>query len=171
MPTSRRQVPSGQNPALAIRRVRGMGRGVFAGRSFDTGELIEVCPVLVLPPEAATTSTDGLRAYVFLWGAAGDRLAIALGYGSLYNHSPNPNAEFCPHHGRGEIQFWCLRRIAAGEQILIDYQWNPADYIGFGVPAHRPECDPHSAPIPYRLAPATLTKNGARRSRASTGIV
>jgi SET domain-containing protein len=111
-----------------------MGRGVFAGRAFGTGELIEMCPVLVLPPETVEKGLGELRAYVFLWGDAGDRFALALGYGSLYNHSPNPNAEFDPRHGRGEIAFWALRRIAAGEQILIDYQWLAADFATFGVP-------------------------------------
>jgi hypothetical protein len=112
-----------------------MGRGVFAGRDFGAGELIEVCPVLVLPPGAEAAGLGGLRAYVFLWGQAGDRLALALGYGSLYNHSPHPNAEFVPRHARGEIAFRTLCCLAAGEQILIDYQWEAADCAAFGVPA------------------------------------
>ena len=36
-------------PDLYVRKVRGMGRGVFAGRPFRQGEVIEVCPVIPLP--------------------------------------------------------------------------------------------------------------------------
>jgi SET domain-containing protein len=120
---------------LYIRKARGMGRGVFAGRAYRKGEVIEVCPVLVLPPETEEKGLGGLAAYVFAWGAAGDRLAIALGYGSLYNHSPDPNADFAPRHGRGELVFRATGDITAGEQILIDYRWAPADCAAFGLPA------------------------------------
>lgn len=134
MPTIRRKrlVPK---PNLVIRKVRGMGRGVFAGRDFRVGELIEVCPVLVLPPGTDEKDLSGLGAYVFAWGAAQDRLAIALGYGSLYNHAEDPNAEFDPRHGRCELAFRATRDIVAGEQILIDYGWGAGDRAAFGLPA------------------------------------
>src|SRR5215216_5871582 len=132
MPTTRRKrSTSGQTPSLVIRKVRGMGRGVFAGRDFRARELIEACPVLVLPPGTEEKELGSLGAYVFAWGAAEDRLAIALGFGSLYNHSTDPNAAFEPRHARGEIAFRAVRAIAAGEQILIDYGWAAADCAAF----------------------------------------
>ncbi len=108
-----------------------MGRGVFAGRAFRTGEEIEVCPVLVLSPGVQEESLDVLVHYVFKWGENGDRLAVALGYGSLYNHSADANATFSWRLLRGEIVFRAIRPIAAGEQILIDYQWTEQDYAAF----------------------------------------
>ena len=133
MPTTRRK-RSVLKPSLVIRKVRGMGRGVFAGRDFRAGELIEVCPVLVMPPGTDEKDLGEFGAYVFAWGADKSRLAIALGYGSLYNHSEDPNAEFDPRHGRGEITFRATRDIAAGEQILIDYGWEADDCTAFGLP-------------------------------------
>jgi hypothetical protein len=139
MPTTRRKRSNPRpKPTLVIRTVSGMGRGVFAGWPFRARELIEVCPVLVLPPGTEEKDLVGLGAYVFVWGAAEDRLAIALGYGSLYNHSADPNAEFEHRHGRREIAFRATRDIGAGDQILIDYGWLAADCAAFGLPAPPP---------------------------------
>ncbi len=115
-------------PDLYVGRPRGMGRGVFAGRPFRRREVIEVCPVIRLPTDIAG---PGLDSYVFQWGDGGNELAIALGFGSLYNHSPTPNAEFLLRLRHAAIAFRAVREIAAGEQILIDYQWDAAEYTAF----------------------------------------
>lgn len=120
--------PSLSSPPLLVKKARGMGRGVFAGRPFRTGQVIEVCPVLVLPPDVVL---GGLNDYVFVWGEGTGRLAVALGYGSLYNHAKDANATFECRLLRGEIVFRAARPIAAGEQILIDYQWDEKDYAAF----------------------------------------
>ena len=83
MPTTRRK-RSAPKPNLVIRKVRGMGRGVFAGRDFRARELIEVCPVLVMPLGTQEKDLGEFGAYVFAWGPAQDQLAIALGYGSHF---------------------------------------------------------------------------------------
>lgn len=140
MPTPRKRTTpaprkrSAPTPELVVRKARGMGRGVFAGRDFAPRERIEACPVLVLPPDLVEKGLGALESYVFLWGTDGT-LALALGCGSLYNHSSNPNAEFDPRLARGEITFRALRHIKAGEQILINYGWDEADYLAYGVPA------------------------------------
>ena len=125
-------------PALYVRKTRGMGRGVFAGRAYRKGEVIEVCPVITLAEGTVEAALGALDRYLFKWGKPEDRLAIALGYGSLYNHSADPNAAFEPRHARGEIAFRATRAIAAGEQILIDYGWGEADCAAFGLPAPAP---------------------------------
>lgn len=130
MPTATRLRPAPRpRPVLTVRKVRGMGRGVFAGRAIRAGQVIEVCPVIVLPARAA--AWDGLQNYLFKWGRAADQLAVALGHGSLYNHSSDPNAEYLPRFATGEVVFRAVRPIAAGEQIVIDYQWDEADYADF----------------------------------------
>src|SRR5205823_5026665 len=83
------------NDSLVIRRVRGKGRGVFAGRPFEAGAVIEVCPVIPLTAaEAEICAATVLDDYFFQWGPKGDGYALALGYGALYNHAANPNAAF-----------------------------------------------------------------------------
>lgn len=114
-----------------------MGRGVFAGRAFQVGQVIEICPVIVLSAGATDANLGELSNFVFRWGRAYDRLAIALGYGSLYNYSPDPNAEFVPRFSKGVIEFRAVRPIAAGDQIFIDYYWDENDYRAFARPGKR----------------------------------
>ena len=59
--------------------------------------------------------------FYFLWGEDPISGAIALGYGSLYNHSAEPNAIFELDFDNNTIDFICIREIPAGKEILIDY--------------------------------------------------
>jgi uncharacterized protein len=120
-----------QRGALYVQKVRKMGRGVFANRAFRRGEVIEVCPVILLPGITDEHQLGGMRNYVFMWREAGDVLAIALGYGSLYNHDPTPNAKFTLRYAKHEIVFRAIREITPGEQILVDYRWDETDYAAF----------------------------------------
>lgn len=61
-----------------------------------------------------------LHDYYFLWD--GDQAAIALGFGSLYNHSSAANTEFELDYDFEQIRFKALRDIAAGEEITTDYR-------------------------------------------------
>jgi len=104
---------------LRIGASQGRGRGVFATRAFACGELVEVAPVLVLPAKQQG-SVDGtvLDSYVFGWG---DSLAIAFGYGSLYNHSWAPNLEYQKRIADALIEFVAIRDIAPGEELFTNY--------------------------------------------------
>ncbi len=115
-----------QSVAVEVRQVRGKGRGVFARRSIPEGEVIETCPVLVLPAEQVgdDPARHALAAYTFEWGR--ETVALALGYGSLYNHSYQPNARYEDVGGRTKL-FVALRDIAAGEEITVNYNGEPED--------------------------------------------
>jgi SET domain-containing protein len=121
-----------QSDKVEVRRVRGKGRGVFARRPIGAGEVIETCPVLVLPAGSVEDGSAGIDRYVFEWG--GGKLALALGYGSLYNHSYRPNARYVDLAGRTKL-FTALRDIAAGEEITVNYNGEPGDEtpVGFEV--------------------------------------
>jgi len=97
------------------------GRGVFAARPFEPGEVIEDCPVLLVP--ASTIVDLGLDGYCFEWDE--DRCAIALGYGSLYNHSWDPNARYDHDHEHDLVSYTAVRRIERGEEITINYTGDP----------------------------------------------
>lgn len=98
------------------------GRGVYAAVDIAEGTLLEECPVVVLPPEDVPRLLEtALRDYYFVWGGTGDAAAIALGYGSLYNHAREPNAMYVRKHEALTIAFFALRRIAAGEEITVSY--------------------------------------------------
>ena len=71
----------------------GKGRGVFATRSFEKGDVIERCPVVVLSPDDADAADDtALQPYLYEWGSDGESRGLPLGYGAIYNHSLTPNA-------------------------------------------------------------------------------
>ena len=130
-----------EKPAIYIRRVRGMGRGVFAARRFRPGEVIEVCPVIPLPRgQTRACAGDLLDRYIFQWPRAGYPAAVVLGFGSIYNHAADPNARYTPRPGADVMVFRAVRDIAPGEQIFVDYEWPPRDYHVpvAALPARRP---------------------------------
>lgn len=117
-------------PGLYIAESPGKGRGVFTAEPLGPGDVIEICPVIVLGPEdLPAIHRTGLHDYYFLWGPDRDRCAIALGYGSLYNHHPEPNAEIEMDEEAGQILVVCIQPIAPGEEITIHYHNDP-DYQG-----------------------------------------
>lgn len=105
---------------LEIRTSTRHGRGVFATRDIAQGELIECCPVLVIPAEEAQTACETvLGAYVYDWDGHG--MALALGCGSLYNHDFSPNARAEMDTDAHELWMWAVCDIVAGEEITFDY--------------------------------------------------
>ena len=97
------------------------GRGVFCADDIAPDTLIEVCPVIVLPKRDLKRVHDSrLHDYYFLWEGEGET-AIALGYGSLYNHADDSNADYEMHFREETLHVVSKRGIEAGEEIRIDY--------------------------------------------------
>jgi SET domain-containing protein len=98
------------------------GRCVFAGKEFAKGDIIEICPIIkVSSVDRKVIHETGLHDYYFVWGAADKEAAIALGYGSLYNHSSTPNAQFVNDLKESCIIIECIVKINAGQEILLNY--------------------------------------------------
>ena len=101
------------------------GRGVFAGNAYPPGALVEVSPVSMVEGlwEALPLA---LRAVVYDWGHLSgsprqDLHGIALGVGSLFNHSPTPNLVYSADVERLALVFTAAHGIEAGEELTIDY--------------------------------------------------
>jgi SET domain-containing protein len=117
-------------PGLYIGQSAERGRGVFTAEPVAPGDIIEICHVIVFPPEDLDKiHATHLHDYYFLWGDKMDHGAIALGYGSLYNHAQEPNAEYELDLEDEVITIICLKAIQPGEEVTIDYQPDP-DYKG-----------------------------------------
>lgn len=60
--------------------------------------------------------------------------AIALGYGSLYNHSYDPNSFYSMENDDWMI-IWALRNIKKNEEITFNYNGDPTckEPVGFRV--------------------------------------
>ena len=113
---------------LVVRDVEGKGRGIFAAKAFRRGELLDVCPVLVFSPkERELLDQTLLHDYVFVWGEDDSQSALALGYGSLFNHSSSPNARYLADYENGTLEIHAYRDIAAGEEICFNYNGDPED--------------------------------------------
>ena len=122
-----------QSDLIEVRRTdaRGRGgRGVFARRDIPAGTLIERTPVLLVPRNQVFSDNPVVRAanariswYVFDWAGQTKRdyVAVALGYGSIYNHSDDPNAAFEPEPP-DTLAFRAVRDIGAGAEIFISYR-------------------------------------------------
>lgn len=112
---------------IEVRPSRGRGRGVFAIQPISCDELIESCPVILFEPKyRAVLEATPLYDYLYGWSDESDEVAIALGYGSLYNHSDQPNASYRKNRSRNAIDFIATTVIAVGEEITISY-FNPSD--------------------------------------------
>jgi len=98
------------------------GRGVFATRSFAAGEVLERCEVIrIRSAELDAVQQTELRSYLFSWDDGTGDVAIALGFGSLYNHSDDANATYEKDAVRNVITFTARRDIAAGEEVTVEY--------------------------------------------------
>lgn len=98
------------------------GRGVFAKVDIKKGEIIERCPVLEIPADdASSINQTMLVTYVYYLGPEKEYLTLALGFGSIYNHSYNPNSKYKHKLKEGVIEFIALRDIKSEEEITVNY--------------------------------------------------
>jgi len=95
-----------------------INRGVFAGRCFKEGDVVERCPVIpITEREFKGLEDTTLGDYPFSFNGSGT--CIVLGYGSLYNHSYSPNIYW--YDDSLEKVFYALRDIEKGEELLYNY--------------------------------------------------
>lgn len=117
---------------IEVKRSPGKGRGVFASRDIKRGEIIETVPLLLIPAKEIVGGIHNkwLGRYYYYWDKK--TLAVSLGYGSLYNHSFTPNANY-RFRGSSCLIYRALRKISKGEEILIDYHWDEKDIEAMGI--------------------------------------
>lgn len=99
------------------------GRGVFAGRNFSANEIVEICPVVLfkcafdnLPPEAKTLVFN----WTVLAGQANTH-ALALGFGSMYNHNNPANMRYEANPTAQLLRFVAVHDIKKGEELTVNY--------------------------------------------------
>lgn len=110
---------------ITVKKTEKYGRGIFAIRNIMKGEFIEKAPVVVIPiTEWKLMKKNILSNYVFRWG---EDKAIALGYGSLYNHSYTSNARYYTNIENQSIDFYAWEDIQEGEEITVNYNGDPED--------------------------------------------
>ena len=99
------------------------GRGAFARHDFAEGDIVEQCPIIILlrsfeqlPPRMQTM--------VFNWGNLANTTpshALALGFGSLYNHDNPANMRYQAVPDNEAINYIAVRAIKKDEELTINY--------------------------------------------------
>jgi len=92
---------------------------VYSKTQFARGEIIEICPLIILPEIARTV--DRLKDLVFEIDKKKGEYGLVLGYGSLYRHSDEPNVDYAYNKRQRHMFFIVNRPIKAHEELTINY--------------------------------------------------
>lgn len=98
---------------LVVKKSSIHGYGVFARKNIKKGEIIEECFTI-----SSNESNNDLDEYNF---KVDDQYILVMGFGSIYNHSDDPNSL---HKYDRETKLMVLRArrfIRKGEEIFISY--------------------------------------------------
>lgn len=149
-----------QTSLIEVRKIPAKGRGVFATQFIAEGTIFERAPVLVMPAKDFDGAQEEtvLSHYMFEWGK--NTVAVALGFGSLYNHSYSPNARY-EDVSRQMKNYVAIRDIQAGEEVTINYNGDASstEPVWFDVVENTPQ------------TAATVKKTAAGNSPKSTTSV
>eukprot|EP00966_Prymnesium_polylepis_P180548 4181743-Prymnesium_polylepis.1 len=123
-------------PAAAANRIApstipNAGRGVFAVRAYEAGDLVERSPWIELT-NVGLVSAVGLSTYVFQSPERETGQLLLLGHGGLFNHAspPHTNVRYSPSPlAERSFDFRAMRRIEHGEELFIHYGYDPAKLL------------------------------------------
>jgi SET domain-containing protein len=90
------------------------GYGVFAKKKIHKGEKIEECYFIL----SRRGGDKGLEDFYF---DAKGKYAVFLGYGSIYNHSEDPSADYSINMTKRIATIKAMRDIPKGKEIFISY--------------------------------------------------
>lgn len=112
---------------IEVRSTKSKGRGVFALKNFETGEVIENCPVIWLDSkDREHCEHTVLDYYIYPWRSTITG-SVVLGYGSIYNHSFDPNADWKQNFKTKNMVYRAIKPIKKGEEITVNYNGEPDD--------------------------------------------
>jgi hypothetical protein len=99
------------------------GRGVFAQRRIAAEEVVEESPVVLIESPFRDFPAE-IKRLVFSWGKLcnnGSAYAVALGYGSMYNHDNPANMRYQADPVKLVMRFIAVRDIESGEELTVNY--------------------------------------------------
>ncbi len=113
---------------VQVKISEGRGFGCFAIEKIEKEEVFEECYCLPI-------TSGGFSDYSFTFVKLNpitfdnqrlNESVLAMGFGSIYNHSNTPNSDWRIHkkyseQGKRILQFFALRDIDKGEEIFIYY--------------------------------------------------
>ena len=107
---------------LYLRELPAKGRGVFCSHDIAAGDIIEICPVIVVPgKDVDLLYSTALLHYCFYFNQDENTLSLVMGFGSMYNHRQYPNAVFILDREQQQMIFTAREHIPAHTEICINY--------------------------------------------------
>jgi hypothetical protein len=107
------------------------GLGVIAEVDFKKGDTIEIVPLLLMPMKEFDLIKK-TKLYYYFFEYTNSHFAIALGYGSLYNHSYSPNARYLYSFKNKQLIIKAIKNIKKSEEIFFNYNYYPNDKTPLG---------------------------------------
>jgi hypothetical protein len=125
---------------MYIKNVPGKGRGVYAGEDIPSRTLINISPLLLFPENSSSSESstmadekdggphlgcpgcperDILAHYTYSFGS--NTQALALGMGSMFNHSKRNNVGFIVDRVNLLIRYTTVSNVAKDTELLINY--------------------------------------------------
>lgn len=114
------------NKVYVTKSTEAEGNGVFAATDLRKGTIVEVCPVIFMPMKEFE-QIKKTKLYYYFYEYSNKEFAIVLGYGSVYNHSYTPNAQYKFNYLRRTYEVKALKPIQKDEEIFINYNYYPED--------------------------------------------
>ena len=108
--------------ALSIRSIEGKGRGVYTTQDIPSSTLIHISPVILFAVQDSDASScyhSVLKEYTYNW--TNGCQALALGLGSMFNHSWNHNVGFVRDIKLGVLKYYTIRDVTADSELCINY--------------------------------------------------
>lgn len=127
-------ISSSQKIYVSKSKMQTAGRGVFANTLIKKNEIIETCPIILIPKnDTVLLSETILTSYFYYFGKSKEQPVLVLGYGSIYNHSYKPNATYKANLKNETVDFIALRDIQKDEEIVVNYAGDSKEPLWFNV--------------------------------------
>jgi SET domain-containing protein len=98
---------------IQVKKSQTHGYGVYAEKTFKKGDLIEECYIII--------SKGGDKTLEDFYFDAQGKYAVFTGYGSIYNHSDDANADYKINVKKRLATIKADRIIRKGEEIFVSY--------------------------------------------------
>jgi len=113
---------------LEVRKSSTHGVGVFCKDKIQKGETVEICRMLKLDWKMKYHHDRVIRDYCWIRNCNcndcnihGQNMYLAMGFGSLYNHSDSPNMDTKTDYNNFVMYITANKDIQEGEEIFISY--------------------------------------------------
>tara|TARA_R100000995_G_C3419254_1_gene93105 strand:+ start:79 stop:456 length:378 start_codon:yes stop_codon:yes gene_type:complete len=104
---------------IYVKKSNTHGWGVFTSLEINKGDIVEEC---VIPYQKIPAFSPLLKNYRFIF--ENKYYFIALGFGSIYNHSKSkPNIKWEVNEKERIITFKAIKKININEELLFNYNY------------------------------------------------